>query len=300
MLIPSTVGGAGRATSSSPARQHPVHAQRHRDQRGKFRVRGDTVELCPPIWRTKPCASSSSATRSTASPGSSPLTGNISWRTCSTTRSFPPSSSSPGRQAAARRCWRSARNWRSASPGSRSTGKLLEAQRIKMRTEYDLEMMREMGFCSGHRELLPPPHRPRARRHGPTPCSTSSRPDYLLVIDESTPRSPDRRHVRGRPGPQDGAGGARLPPAQRARQPPLRFSGVHASARVPGQRHPRLPFEIRTAVGTSTSAPTAALQNPSARSSNGGNLPSKWEPPGRRADRPPDRPARPRSHSSSR
>src|SRR5262245_39941831 len=28
-------------------------------------------------------------------------------------------------------------------------GKLLEAQRIKMRTEYDLEMMEEMGFCSG-------------------------------------------------------------------------------------------------------------------------------------------------------
>ena len=33
-------------------------------------------------------------------------------------------------------------------------GKLLEAQRIKMRTEYDLEMMQEMGFCSGHRELF--------------------------------------------------------------------------------------------------------------------------------------------------
>ena len=28
-------------------------------------------------------------------------------------------------------------------------GKLLEAQRLKMRTEYDLEMMQEMGFCSG-------------------------------------------------------------------------------------------------------------------------------------------------------
>jgi excinuclease ABC subunit B len=28
-------------------------------------------------------------------------------------------------------------------------GKLLEAQRIRMRTEYDLEMMAEMGFCQG-------------------------------------------------------------------------------------------------------------------------------------------------------
>lgn len=28
-------------------------------------------------------------------------------------------------------------------------GKLLEAQRLEQRTRYDLEMMREMGFCSG-------------------------------------------------------------------------------------------------------------------------------------------------------
>ena len=28
-------------------------------------------------------------------------------------------------------------------------GKLLEAQRLRMRTTYDLEMMRQVGFCSG-------------------------------------------------------------------------------------------------------------------------------------------------------
>jgi len=63
-------------------------------------------------------------------------------------------------------------------------GKLLEAQRIKMRTEYDLEMMEEMGFCSGIENYS---------RHigGRAP---GSRPhtlldflpeDHLLVIDES-------------------------------------------------------------------------------------------------------------------
>ncbi len=40
-------------------------------------------------------------------------------------------------------------------------GKLLEAQRLKMRTEYDLEMMQEMGFCNGienySRHLIRPP-----------------------------------------------------------------------------------------------------------------------------------------------
>ncbi len=63
-------------------------------------------------------------------------------------------------------------------------GKLLEAQRVKMRTEYDLEMMLEMGFCSGienysrHLSGRPP---------GSRPCTLFDffPEDYLLVIDES-------------------------------------------------------------------------------------------------------------------
>src|SRR5437773_6305755 len=63
-------------------------------------------------------------------------------------------------------------------------GKLLEAQRIKMRTEYDLEMMLEMGFCSGienySRHIA---GRPAGSR--PT-CIIDFFPrDYLLVVDES-------------------------------------------------------------------------------------------------------------------
>src|SRR3954471_13904609 len=63
-------------------------------------------------------------------------------------------------------------------------GKLLEAQRIKMRTEYDLEMMEEMGFCSGienysrHLAARPPGSRPN------TLFNFFPR-DFLLVIDES-------------------------------------------------------------------------------------------------------------------
>jgi excinuclease ABC subunit B len=63
-------------------------------------------------------------------------------------------------------------------------GKLLEAQRIKMRTEYDLEMMEEMGFCSGienySRYLA---GRPAGSRPG-TLMDFFPR-DYLLVVDES-------------------------------------------------------------------------------------------------------------------
>jgi excinuclease ABC subunit B len=63
-------------------------------------------------------------------------------------------------------------------------GKLLEAQRVKMRTEYDLEMMEEMGFCSGienySRHLA---GRPAGSRPGTLLDFFPS--DYLLVVDES-------------------------------------------------------------------------------------------------------------------
>lgn len=65
-----------------------------------------------------------------------------------------------------------------------SKGKLLEAQRIKMRTEYDLEMMEEMGFCSGienysrHISGRPPGSQPNT-------LFDFFPQDYLLIIDES-------------------------------------------------------------------------------------------------------------------
>ena len=63
-------------------------------------------------------------------------------------------------------------------------GQLLEAQRIKMRTEYDLEMMQEMGFCNGienysrHLSGRPPGSRPFT-------LLDFFPKDYLLVVDES-------------------------------------------------------------------------------------------------------------------
>ncbi|MEK4873536.1 excinuclease ABC subunit UvrB [Bacillus sp. FSL W8-0102] len=66
----------------------------------------------------------------------------------------------------------------------RDQGKLLEAQRLEQRTRYDLEMMREMGFCSGienysrHLALRPP---------GSTPYTLLDYfpDDFLIVVDES-------------------------------------------------------------------------------------------------------------------
>ena len=63
-------------------------------------------------------------------------------------------------------------------------GKLLEAQRIKQRTEYDLEMMEEMGVCSGIENYS---RHIGGRAPGSQPCTLFDffPPDFLLVIDES-------------------------------------------------------------------------------------------------------------------
>src|SRR5581483_1993377 len=63
-------------------------------------------------------------------------------------------------------------------------GKLIEAQRIKMRTEYDLEMMEEMGFCSGI-ENYTRHISGRAPGSRPTTLIDFFPKDYLLVVDES-------------------------------------------------------------------------------------------------------------------
>ena len=65
-----------------------------------------------------------------------------------------------------------------------SQGKLLEAQRIKQRTMYDIEMLREVGFCNGIENYS----RPLAQRPaGSTPWTLLDYfpADWLLIIDES-------------------------------------------------------------------------------------------------------------------
>ena len=66
----------------------------------------------------------------------------------------------------------------------RDQGKLLEAQRLENRTRYDLEMLQEAGYCSGVENYSAPLGR---RAKGSTPwCLLDYFPDdYLLFLDES-------------------------------------------------------------------------------------------------------------------
>jgi excinuclease ABC subunit B len=65
-----------------------------------------------------------------------------------------------------------------------STGQLLEAQRLRMRTEYDLEMLAEMGFCNGI-ENYSAPIEGRAAGSPPFTLIDFFPEDFLMVIDES-------------------------------------------------------------------------------------------------------------------
>ena len=150
--------------------------------RGNFRVRGDTVEMCP-AYREDALRIEFFGDAIERITRFDPLTGR-KLEALEAVTVF------PGKQfvTPADKMKRAILSIREEL-GQRiaeleKTGKLLEAQRLKMRTEYDLEMMEEMGFCSGIENYS---------RHiaGRAP---GSRPwvlldflpkDYLLVIDES-------------------------------------------------------------------------------------------------------------------
>ena len=80
--------------------------------------------------------------------------------------------------------------WRLAS--LRANGMMMEAQRLEQRTRFDLEMMKELGYCSGvenysrHLTGLPPGRRPH--------CLLDYFPDdFLLIVDESHATIPQVR-----------------------------------------------------------------------------------------------------------
>ena len=68
----------------------------------------------------------------------------------------------------------------------------LEAQRLKQRTNYDLEMIREVGFCAGMENYS---RHFDGRRAGEPPFTLMDYfpKDYLLIIDESHQTIPQSR-----------------------------------------------------------------------------------------------------------
>ena len=126
----------------------------------------------------------------------------------------------------------------------RDQGKLLEAQRLEQRTRYDMEMLREVGYCSGIENysrvlaLRPPGSRPFT-------LLDYFPPDWLLIVDESHMTLPQVHGMfNGDRGAQNRAGRLRLPPAVRAGQPAAPVRGVGGFAE-PGDLHQRHAGRLR-------------------------------------------------------
>ena len=94
-----------------------------------------------------------------------------------------------------------------------ANNKLLEAQRIEQRTRFDLEMMREIGYCQGIENYSR--HFSGLAPGDPPYCLLNYfSDDYLMIIDESHVTLPQIRGMyRGDRARKTDISGLRLPPA---------------------------------------------------------------------------------------
>ena len=151
-------------------------------ERGTFRVRGDTIEIIP-MYEELALRIEMFGDEIEKIMTLHPLTGEI-VRDESEMYMFPATHYAAGPETMERAIGEIEAELEKRVDEFERSGKLLEAQRIKMRTTFDIEMMRQLGFCSGienySRQL-------DGRAPGSAPnCLLDYFPeDFLVVIDES-------------------------------------------------------------------------------------------------------------------
>jgi len=151
--------------------------------RGKFRVRGDVVEIHPAQSEDEAVRVEFFADEIERISRFDPLTGHVS-ATLTTFTLFPAKQFVTPYDKLNRAMGDIRREMEARVVEFERDSKFIEAQRIKMRTEFDLEMMQEMGFCSGienysrHLSGRPPGSRPYT-------LMDFLPKDTLLVMDES-------------------------------------------------------------------------------------------------------------------
>ena len=151
--------------------------------RGSFRVQGDTLEVFPSYEQTGYRIEWWGETIEKIS-RFDPLTGELLTDSITDLTTFPATHyvSSEERMQQAIVTIEEELQERLAELESQS--KLLEAERLRMRTTYDLEMLREVGFCSGIENYS---RHLDAREAGSAPYTLLDYfpDDYLVVLDES-------------------------------------------------------------------------------------------------------------------
>ena len=150
--------------------------------RGRFRVRGDTIEIHPSyeesVLRVEMFGDT--VDRLTTI---DPITGET-LQTLPRTQIFPATHYVAGAERMARAMTGIEAELQERLAWFEAEGKLLEAQRLRMRTQYDLEMMSEVGYCNGIENYS---MHIDGRTFGEPPFTLLDYfpDDFLLVIDES-------------------------------------------------------------------------------------------------------------------
>ena len=151
-------------------------------ERGTFRVRGDTIEIIP-MYEELALRIEMFGDEIEKITTLHPLTGEI-IRDETEMFIFPASHYSAGPETMNRAISAIEIEMEAKVDEFERQNKLLEAQRIRMRTTFDIEMMRQLGFCSGIENYS---RHIDAREQGSPPnCLLDYFPeDFLVVIDES-------------------------------------------------------------------------------------------------------------------
>ena len=150
--------------------------------RGNFRVKGDTIEIIP-VYDEFATRVEFFGDEIEAIYSLHPLTGDV-IKKLDSVGIFPASHYVASPVQMGRAIEEIENELASRLREFESAGKLLEAQRIKMRTNFDLEMIRELGFCSGIENYSR--HIDGRAAGEPPSCLLDYFPeDFLTVIDES-------------------------------------------------------------------------------------------------------------------
>ncbi len=150
--------------------------------RGNFRVKGDTIEIIP-VYDELATRIEFFGDEIEAIYSLSPLTGEV-LGTLDTVAIFPASYYVAPVEQMGRAIEEIENELAGRLRELEGQGKLLEAQRLKMRTTFDLEMIRELGFCSGIENYSR--HIDGRAPGEPPSCLLDYFPDdFLTVIDES-------------------------------------------------------------------------------------------------------------------
>lgn len=150
--------------------------------RGTFRVRGDTVEIIP-MYEENAIRIEFFGDEIEAIYTLHPLTGEV-IRQEEEIYVFPASHYVAGAERLQRAMTSIEDELRDRLQELEAQNKLVEAQRLRMRTQYDLEMMEQMGFCNGI-ENYSSHIDGRARGTAPNTLLDYFPDDFLLIVDES-------------------------------------------------------------------------------------------------------------------